>query len=247
MIDGEPWFVTADVCRVLGRKNPSDTASSLPPGQSRVVDLRSVTLSLTEGYDVSAGRKPYEGGNPLIGAISEAGLYRLIMRSDKPTARPFQDWVTGELLPSIRRGDTDVPGQRRRMAETLSEAVGQRVQILAEIDHLDGAGIHIRSDGEVHCRHGRMELRSPEPEQDSGPPFGPYYECTSVERVGIRGGRAFRRCARLKVVDMVRHLAHAPEPRPGPYSGPLVCEFGRARIYGEAPDIADLLREAGEL
>ncbi|MFJ1705362.1 hypothetical protein [Kitasatospora sp. NPDC088346] len=169
------------------------------------------------------------------------------MRSTKPSARPFQEWVTGELLPSIRRGDTEVPKQQQRMAESLSEAVGQRVQILAEIDHLDGAGIHIRSDGEVHCRHGRMVLHTPEPEQDSGPPFGQYYECTSVERVGIRGGRAIRRCARLKVVDMVRHLANAPKPRPGPYAGPLVCEFGRARIYGEAPDIVDLLREAGEL
>lgn len=35
--------------------------------------------------------------------VSESGLYKLIMRSDKATARPFQDWVTKEVLPSIRR------------------------------------------------------------------------------------------------------------------------------------------------
>ncbi|QRI63448.1 hypothetical protein JQ506_22000 [Shinella sp. PSBB067] len=35
--------------------------------------------------------------------ISESGLYKLVMRSDKPEARAFQDWVTKECLPSIRK------------------------------------------------------------------------------------------------------------------------------------------------
>ncbi len=35
--------------------------------------------------------------------ISEAGLYRLILRSDKPNARPFQDWVTQTALPTLRK------------------------------------------------------------------------------------------------------------------------------------------------
>ena len=35
--------------------------------------------------------------------ISESGLYKLIMRSDKANAKPFQDWVTKEVLPSIRK------------------------------------------------------------------------------------------------------------------------------------------------
>ncbi|WP_425292724.1 BRO-N domain-containing protein [Agrobacterium tumefaciens] len=35
--------------------------------------------------------------------ISESGLYKLIMRSDKPEARKFQDWVTRDVLPAIRK------------------------------------------------------------------------------------------------------------------------------------------------
>lgn len=35
--------------------------------------------------------------------ISESGLYKLIMRSDKPEARGFQNWVTREVLPTIRK------------------------------------------------------------------------------------------------------------------------------------------------
>ncbi|MEU9128088.1 BRO family protein [Kitasatospora sp. NPDC048540] len=248
MIDGEPWFVTADVCKVLGRKNPSDTAAGLPTGLARVVDLRLATLGVTEGMQVSAGQKPYEGRNPMIGVISEAGLYRLVLRSDKPAARPFQDWVTGELLPSIRRGDTDVPQQQRRMAESLAEAIGQRVEVLAEVDRDDHEGVHLRSDGTVHCRHGEMAFVVPGPGEDSGPPFGPYYECRSVERVGIRGGRALVRCGRLKMVDLARRLASPRPPSREPRgSGPLTCELGRARIHGDAAGIAALLRAAGEL
>ncbi|MCE1237989.1 MAG: hypothetical protein LWW93_16695 [Hyphomicrobiales bacterium] len=43
-----------------------------------------------------------KGGRPNA-IITESGLYKLIMRSDKPQARPFQDWVTREVLPSIRK------------------------------------------------------------------------------------------------------------------------------------------------
>jgi prophage antirepressor-like protein len=40
---------------------------------------------------------------PSIGLVSESGLYKLIMRCDKPNARPFQDWGSREVLPSIRK------------------------------------------------------------------------------------------------------------------------------------------------
>lgn len=35
--------------------------------------------------------------------VNEQNLYKVIMRSDKPQAEPFQDWVCGEVLPSIRK------------------------------------------------------------------------------------------------------------------------------------------------
>lgn len=36
-------------------------------------------------------------------AVSESGFYKLVLRSDKPEARAFQEWVTREVLPAIRR------------------------------------------------------------------------------------------------------------------------------------------------
>ncbi|WP_405018675.1 BRO family protein [Kitasatospora sp. NBC_00070] len=133
MIDGEPWFVTADVCKVLGRGNPSQTAKLVGEEHCRTVNGRAITLIRNEGNSESAGERPYRRGYPLLNLISDAGLYTLLMRSDKAAAKPFQRWVTADLLPSIRRGDTDVPKQQQRMAETLSEAIGQQVQILAEL------------------------------------------------------------------------------------------------------------------
>ncbi|MEV6211783.1 Bro-N domain-containing protein [Kitasatospora sp. NPDC051914] len=243
VIHGEPWFVTADVCRILGLTNPSEAVRGLHKAHAQRIDLRIVTLSPPEGYDVSAGGKPYGRGNPVVGVISEAGLYRLIMRSDKPTAEPFQDWVTGDLLPAVRRGDFDAGHHRRRMGETLAEAVGQQVEILTDVTFSDGISAHVRSDGTVHCRHGEMEFRVPSREEDSGPPFGPYYRCPSVERVGIRGSVALPRCPRLKLVELVRHLAETGRRNhPG---GTVRCELGRVRFSGTPLDVADLLREIG--
>lgn len=92
-IDGEPWFVAADVCAALDLSNPSETLKRL--------DADEVTLSQIEG-----SRRP-------VNLINESGLFALILRSDKPKAKPFRRWVTGEVLPTIRRtGAYVAPGAR---------------------------------------------------------------------------------------------------------------------------------------
>jgi prophage antirepressor-like protein len=86
-IDGNPWFVAADVCRILGIKEP------------HVAYRRIARDELTYRSRATVGLPP---GRPMA-TVNESGLYKLIMRSDKPQAREFQDWVTREVLPSIRR------------------------------------------------------------------------------------------------------------------------------------------------
>ncbi|MFJ2578353.1 Bro-N domain-containing protein [Kitasatospora aureofaciens] len=245
MIDGEPWFATTDVCAVLDRGSPSWASRMVNPNDTRTVDMRSVCLSSTQAYRVSPGQNGPVRGNPFLNVVSEAGLYLLVMRSKKPNARPFQDWVTGELLPSIRRGDTDIPTQQRRMAETLAEAIGQQVQVIAEIEHEDWPGVTIHSDGTVHCRHGAMVFHMPTRQEDSGPPFGGYYACPAVERVGIRGSRVLPGCPKLKLVDLIRlRRAAQPESAPPDY-GLMHAELHGARIYGTPPQMAEMMREYG--
>lgn len=53
--------------------------------------------------------------------ISESGLYKLIMRSDKPEAKAFQDWVTRDVLPAIRKDGGYVKGEEKVASGELSE------------------------------------------------------------------------------------------------------------------------------
>lgn len=98
--DGEPWFVLKDVCDVLGVANHKMTAQRLDADE----------VSLTDLID-SIGRRQE------MTVINESGLYNVILRSDKPEAKPFRRWVTSEVLPSIRRTGGYIQGQ-----ETLSSA-----------------------------------------------------------------------------------------------------------------------------
>ncbi len=97
-IDSEPWFVAADLCRALGM----DTTS----GTNR--HLRGIP-----GPDKGRTLCPTPGGDQRLSVVTEAGLYRLILRSDRPEARQFQDWVTREVLPSIRKVSVYHVGQEK--------------------------------------------------------------------------------------------------------------------------------------
>lgn len=84
-MNGEPWFVLKDVCEVLGISNHKMAAQRLEDDERGSV--RVTTL----------------GGAQEMTAVNESGLYNVILRSDKPEAKPFRKWVTSEVLPSIRK------------------------------------------------------------------------------------------------------------------------------------------------
>ena len=84
--DGEPWFVLRDVCNVLGLGTPARVAERLDPDE---VSQTHITDSMGRQQEMTI--------------INESGLYNVILRSDKPEAKPFRKWVTSEVLPTIRR------------------------------------------------------------------------------------------------------------------------------------------------
>ena len=51
--------------------------------------------------------------------ITESGLYKLVMRSDKPQAKEFQDWVTGTVLPAIRKDGAYIMGEEKVVTDTI--------------------------------------------------------------------------------------------------------------------------------
>ena len=85
-LNGEPWFVLKDVCGVLGISNHKMTAQRLDADEVILTDL---TDSMGRQQETTV--------------INESGLYNVILRSDKPEAKPFRKWVTAEVLPTIRK------------------------------------------------------------------------------------------------------------------------------------------------
>lgn len=85
-LNGEPWFALKDVCAVLGISNHKMTAQRLDADEVSLTDL---TDSMGRQQETTV--------------INESGLYNVILRSDKPEAKPFRKWVTSEVLPSIRK------------------------------------------------------------------------------------------------------------------------------------------------
>lgn len=84
-INGEPWFVLSDVCKVLELSSPHKVAERL------------------DGDEKGRNQIPTLGGVQEMAVVNESGLYTVILRSDKPQAKPFRKWVTSEVLPSIRK------------------------------------------------------------------------------------------------------------------------------------------------
>ena len=80
----EPWFVAADVCRVLEIGNTSDAIKRLDDDEAAL--------------DTIEGSQRRE-----MNTINESGLYALILTSRKSQAKRFRKWITSEVIPAIRR------------------------------------------------------------------------------------------------------------------------------------------------
>src|ERR1700677_1080708 len=88
-IDGEPWFVGRDVAEVLGYANTSKALKDHVPA----------------GHRKGNGAFPLAelGFHPQTVMIDEPGMCRLVLRANTDLAERFQEWVTAEVLPAIRK------------------------------------------------------------------------------------------------------------------------------------------------
>ena len=81
----EPWFVAKDVCDVLEHSDPSKAVGRLDDDEQGTTTVRT------------------PGGPQEMLTVSESGLYSLVFTSRKPEATRFRKWVTGTVLPEIRK------------------------------------------------------------------------------------------------------------------------------------------------
>lgn len=82
---GEPWFVAKDICRILEITNVSQAVDSLDDDEKLLYTLH------------------ISGQERETWAINKPGLYTLMIRSNKPQAKPFRRWITHEVLPSLEK------------------------------------------------------------------------------------------------------------------------------------------------
>lgn len=99
-VDGEPYFCAGDVCKGLGYANPRDAVARYCKG--------------VEKLDT-----PTDGGTQRLSYIPEIDLYRLAIHSRAANAERFQNWITEDVLPSIRRTGGYIAGQEDQTPEEI--------------------------------------------------------------------------------------------------------------------------------
>lgn len=111
LLNNEVWFCIKDVCDILGLTNPTVVAKRLDEDEKAKFDL---------------GLKNGE----LTNFTNESGLYTLILRSDKPEAKPFRKWITSEVIPAIRK-----TGKYEEKPMTSAQYLLQQAQWMVEAEN----------------------------------------------------------------------------------------------------------------
>lgn len=111
-INGEPWFVAADVCKAL---EISDTWNAL----QRLDDDEKGTCSIST-----------LGGEQKMNIVNEPGLYTLVLGSRKPEAKAFKRWITHEVIPAIRKHGAYITPEITEKLDGLAQQVNYLMNII---------------------------------------------------------------------------------------------------------------------
>lgn len=111
IVNNEPMFCLGDVCKVLGLTQPSKVKERL--NEKGVNTIPTLT----------------PGGTQELLYINESNLYKAIFQSRKECAERFSDWVTSEVLPSIRKNGGYI---MEKQDETPEEFMARALMIAQE-------------------------------------------------------------------------------------------------------------------
>jgi len=122
LIDNEPWFLAGQACRCLGIKDSSTAVAQLEERMraAEIPDKVSNRISIC-----------YEGQRRQVQIVNEQGLYELAFGSRKQKAIKFRAWVTGEVLPSLRKHGEYRMGEkliRRTMTDSIKEKIVDKTE-----------------------------------------------------------------------------------------------------------------------
>jgi len=129
--DGEPWFVAADIARVLEMADATHAVRGLEEDEKGIHKVETL------------------GGEQDMAVITEAGLYTILVRSNKAIAKPFRRWVTHEVLPAIRKTGSYSLAPRtlqealRAYADELDAHENTRKELAATNEQVEGLKVRL--------------------------------------------------------------------------------------------------------
>ena len=130
LIEDEPWFAAADVCRALDISNSRQALARLDDDEKGVISTDT------------------PGGEQKMAFVNEPGLYSLVLGSRKPEAREFKRWITHEVIPAIRKtGAYAVPLSPAEQLVAQAQLLVQQEKRLAAME------------GRVKTMEARLETR----------------------------------------------------------------------------------------
>ena len=114
-IDGDTWFVAKDIADILEIEDATHAVRGLDDDEKALRKMET------------------PGGMQDMTIVSEAGLYTLLMRSNKDEAKPFRRWVTHEVLPAIRRTGSYTAPNAQQKPERKSKMSNAWVKTVSKI------------------------------------------------------------------------------------------------------------------
>lgn len=118
--NGEPWFRGVDIARALEMENPRDAVSTTIEN--------TYIKSFEELMSDSVGRRDIPSVHPKTTFVSEAGVNIFVIRSRKPKAEAFADWVCSVVLPSIRKTGKYEIGEKDNPYKELNDFLKLQVE-----------------------------------------------------------------------------------------------------------------------
>lgn len=150
-IDGTPWLVGKDIAVALGYKNPGKAIIAHVDEEDKRLEM------LPQGADSQNGNVSPSSKTALI---NESGLYSLILSSKMPKAKAFKHWVTGEVLPALRKNGVYETVKAQQHIEQLEatntrlnaaiQAVNEAKAALANVTAMRDDFIKDRDDFKEH-------------------------------------------------------------------------------------------------
>lgn len=129
IIEGEPWFVSADVSNALGYTKTANMTKLVDKE-----DKKNISSSILK-------EQVYKQAYTL-GIINESGLYAAIFGSTLDNAKKFKRWVTSEVLPQIRKSGTYSMSQLQSVSEIPLGELASYLKIMDRVAHRESLAPH---------------------------------------------------------------------------------------------------------